>query len=580
MPSFSRIQQHQISGSLSGVVSDSYDASSDLTIAANRSLVQDLNDLRRQVNRVIGKGSWSSKLDGDQDLAAYYAAIHLAGANVDLQGTLDVTGAAVLDSSLDVAGHSTLDSAEVTNLLEGHGGLHITTGTATFDGLVDANFGVEASSVKIDGDVAQRLYFVGADGSISDNAALNWDIAASRLDVTGSVDISSQLAANAIKIDGDVAQRLYFVGADGSISDNAALNWDIAASRLDITGSLDVSNDLRIRDDLQVDDDVSILGDAGVGGAFQVTGASTLAGGVGVMNGATISGGATVSGNSTFSNDLGVSGAATLGSLAVTGNALFNGNATIQGNLEVKGLMTYVETDNLKIKDAFIHLATGSNGTQSSGIVLHGGAGASGDLMIAQDSGAGEFVFALVPGGDHSDVDGDNSVTVNNSALAKAWMSGSLYGSSEGSQLGFVGMDVLDFVVKGTNILMLGAGADEVSFIGGGEQTTFDGNFPASTLVGAVNSLKSALDALQGGGSSAKGTKSGADVSMGALDFSSIGTLADDDHKLIDVFLNGVLMAPTLDLTALTTTSVTFAGSIASSLSAEDVITVVLRSTV
>ena len=92
-----------------------------------------------------------------------------------------------------------------------------------------------------------------------------------------------------------------------------------------------------------------------------------------------------------------------------------------------------------------------------------------------------------------------------------------------------------------------------------------------------LNELRSDLDAASAGGNLTKQAYSGSSVSANALDFSGQVTLSSADYKLVDVFLNGVLMAPGYDLTAITTTSVTFDASIASSLIADDVIVVVSR---
>ena len=83
----SKVQQSQISGSLSQ--DDSLAAGASL--AGKATLKGDLDALRSQMKRIIGKDAWYAALDGSQDLADIYAAVRMSGANADFQGTLDVT---------------------------------------------------------------------------------------------------------------------------------------------------------------------------------------------------------------------------------------------------------------------------------------------------------------------------------------------------------------------------------------------------------------------------------------------------------------------------------------------------------
>ena len=96
-----RIQQSQISGSLS------YSLPAVGSGLLNKgSLAQDLDSLRALVKDIKGSAQWYDA--SSQDLAKIYAAVRMTGANADFQGTLDVTGAATLDSSLSVAGAANL----------------------------------------------------------------------------------------------------------------------------------------------------------------------------------------------------------------------------------------------------------------------------------------------------------------------------------------------------------------------------------------------------------------------------------------------------------------------------------------
>lgn len=747
------VQQSQISGSLS--YNDSLESGVGLT--SKQTLGGDLDALRSQVKRIIGGSNWYDALSGSQDLADIYAAVRMTGANADFQGALDVTGVATFDSAITgSAGMKLAGDLDVNSSADFQGAVNLqstlnVTGKADFAGIVDVADTLSASVIKIDGDVAGRLYIVDADGSIKDEANLTFSggslsvtggvtgsaglkvagdadfnssadfqgavnlqssltvagladlngaldvagvadfgaavymdsslgvsgslavagvasfaaaitgsaglsiagdmevdgpavmndgltVTGDRLEVTGSfgltgaadfdstlnvdgvadfkaavyaagalgvsgslavagkadfagiVDVAGTLSASAVKIDGDVAQRLYIVDADGSIKDEAKLTFD--GSELWVNGDLEV-----VGGDITMSNSMSIS--SATAGKLVLTSDLVEASGDLKVAGNDISGSAGLNitlesgGDVKIAGDLQLMGNELKSSagnvvLELSGDdAYFKSDVHVAGDLYVKGAMTYIETTNLKVKDAFIHLATGSTGAENSGIVLHGGAGASADLMLAQDGGAGEFVFAKLAHSsqDHADVDGDNSVTVNGAELVSTWMSGVKFGALEGSASGSLGITTngIRLLSESGKDITIGAGSDlllsannetPISFVESGESAAFDSKFDATSIVGALNEL---FDMI-GGGSAAKGDLSSANVAAGVLTFSSVGTLTAAQHKLIDVYLNGVLLSPSRDLSSLTTTTVTLDSGIASGLMVDDVITVVIRS--
>jgi hypothetical protein len=301
------------------------------------------------------------------------------------------------------------------------------------------------------------------------------------------MDLNAGLSSSFIKIDGDMPQRLYIVGADGSISDESKLMFD--GSDLSISGGLKVS-----------------------------------------------------------------------------------GDAYVGGNLHVQGAFTYIETSNMAVKDAFIYLATGSNGSVDSGIVLSKGAGSSYDLIIGQDNGGGEVIFSKVAANPSVDSPAD----LAGSALVPAWMSQAKIGSAQGSMVGSISKSGSDFLVASDSAAQLklqSAGNAAVSFASASQVPT---GFSASTVVGMLNELRSGLNSANAGGNLSKVAYAGSAVSAGVLTFVD-QSLASASHKLVDVFLNGVLMAPGYDLVGINTSSVTFNSGLAASLMADDVIVVVAR---
>jgi hypothetical protein len=126
-----RIQQSQISGSLS--LSDNV-SNADL-VKSSRTLADDLNSLRTQVKNIMGTSAWTDGLDGSQDLADIYAAMHASGMNAAFQGDVSMAGNADFNGTLDVAGASDL-----------HGDVHA-YGALDVDG--DAEIGGTLSLIHI-----------------------------------------------------------------------------------------------------------------------------------------------------------------------------------------------------------------------------------------------------------------------------------------------------------------------------------------------------------------------------------------------------------------------------------------------
>jgi hypothetical protein len=261
--------------------------------------------------------------------------------------------------------------------------------------------------------------------------------------------------------------------------------------------------------------------------------------------------------------------------LSVSSNLSVLGNATVNGDLYVKGATTYIQTDNMIVKDAFIYLATGSAGTTDSGLVFMKGAGASFDLILGQDNGDGEFIFAKQA----HNASLDSPADLNASALVPAWMGVAKIGSYEGTLRGSLSSSAGEFSVKaeaGTSLKVVALGDESFDLAVDGEQATFDALFTATSIIGAIMEAKNAASSA---GFFQKGTLSSANVVANVLTFSSIGTLSAAVQKNIDVFLNGVLLAPIFDVASVTTTTATLNSAIGDALIADDVITVCLRST-
>ena len=609
-----RVQQTQISGSLSH--DDMLEAGSGLGAKAN--LKGDLDSLRSQINRIIGGSNWYSALSGSTGLAEIYAAVHMSGVNADFQGTLDVTGAAVLDGTLNVGGASQFAAvnasgavALASTLQAGASTLSSLTvsgasslaavgasGAASFASTVDvigastfANASNSFNALSVSGSSgltvagSSSLAAVTASGMGTFNGGINVEsgrLAISdggagvtmngTLGVTGASSLSSATLSSTLGVMGGAT----FSSTVGVTGASTFANISNQFNALSVTGSAGLA----------------VIGPASFSSTVGVTGASTFANVSNQFNALSVTGsaGLAVIGPASFSSTVGVTGAISAASpsnvmnglsvtgsngLSVSSNLSVLGNATVQGDLYVQGTTTYIQTDNMIVKDAFIYLATGSAGTTDSGLVFMKGAGAGFDLIFGQDNGDGEFIFAKQAHNASLDSPSD----LHASALVPAWMSVTKIGANEGTLGGSLSMSGSNFLVKAESSAQLqlqSAGNAAISFASASQVP--DASFAASTVVGMLNELRQDLDGASAGGNLSKVSYAGNSgaISSGVLTFIA-QSLASADHKLVDVFLNGVMLSPTFDLTAITTSSVTLSSAISSSLVADDVIVVIAR---
>jgi len=223
-------------------------------------------------------------------------------------------------------------------------------------------------------------------------------------------------------------------------------------------------------------------------------------------------------------------------------NVSFKKNVEVLGNLNVKGDLTYIDTTNMRVQDAFVILANVGSAVDS-GIVLVDGAGANLDLVVGQHGNVGEVVFGK---GDRGS-DGDG--TMAGIDLVSSWMAGVKLSAQEGREEGRIEWNASDAAVKLAAIrgnklelqadgdMMLKANGSEFSLAIAGDQAAFEAEFGADkSIIGAILSAAS-------GGHLKKGSIAATDGAS-SLDFSSVGKLrADyDAEKDMDVYLNGVLL--------------------------------------
>jgi hypothetical protein len=506
--------------------------------------------------------------------------VEAASGNTDVQGTLAV------------AGESTLASAIVSDLTSGRVVLAGASGALQDDVKLQYSVdGAGAFELALDGALDME-----GDLSVGDEFSVNaangsMSVAGGELQVDdeGSLSIANGLFSvtatdGSVYAAGNLGVGVSFsvVAADGSMS-AAGGNFDVSsAGALDMEGNLDVGDSFSVT---AADGSMSAAGGlfavaadgsmSAADGLFAVAADGSMSAADGLFavdaEGDLSMGDGTTTKFSVAADSGNVSAA---GTLSVTGNATFSSDVTVVGDLKVQGNMTNIDTVNLKVKDAMIHLniaednsVGGASALTDRGIVFHGdstGAGGYDALGFGVKKGSPDFIFARELGADSAAVglvnpaNGEHDV-LGSSTLASAWMQGLKLGAAEGTLKGMLAYDSGDVVVRLSSStdnlelrsaadLMLAAHGDSWSLSAGGasdDASAWTTQFPSDP------SIIEAIISLAAGGSIEKGEVSHAAALVAAgtaIDFAadlgfkiraaSVGTAAEE--KAIDVYLNGV----------------------------------------
>ena len=286
------------------------------------------------------------------------------------------------------------------------------SGVSTLTGLVDANGGVTATTVKVEDLTDNRVVIAGTGGELEDSGNLTFD--GSTLGVTGAVTASGTVTGG------------QFTGSGAGLSAGTT-----PISTLDIDGGTATAT-LADADLFIVDDGAngtnrkvtyetlseSILGGSGGAtfAAVNVTGIGTFGGIIDGNGGANISGGAGLVASTAQVTDL-TSGrvvlAGTNGELEDSNNLRFNGstlivggagsysgNLTVSGDLTVEGTTTQINTTNTTIEDTLLELQKVDGGALSSdtnkdvGVVMNYYSGSAKKAAIYWDDSTGRIAVA------------------------------------------------------------------------------------------------------------------------------------------------------------------------------------------
>lgn len=187
--------------------------------------------------------------------------------NVDVPGTLDVTGAATLDSTLDVTGVTTLNAAlNVSGLASLDGGIDVdgaftvanTSGNIATSGTLDVNSEATLASAIIEDLTNNRVLIAGISGAVEDDANLTFDgttfdIGSGNLQITaangntsiaGTLGVDSQSTLASAAVSDLTSGRVVLAGTGGELEDNAGLTFN--GTQLDIDGNVVITGDLTV----------------------------------------------------------------------------------------------------------------------------------------------------------------------------------------------------------------------------------------------------------------------------------------------------------------------------------------------
>ena len=329
-------------------------------------LAGDLAALRGQVADIIGAADYKEDVSAAKvqilDLAGHLDAATSASElevlhGLKVSGAARVVGAFTADAAALVKGAAEIAGAVKMNSTLALTGSAELKGALSVAGAADFNGGITANELKLDGDVAGRLYIVGASSEMSDEAKLTFD--GSKLSVTGAADISGEMKA------GTIAMTGFSVDASGNMAAASIKDASLTAGRVVFAGTagdLSDDSDFAFASDVLTVKGSTFGADASVSGSLAVAGAADLNGTLDVAG----------------QVDLAAAGVATnvRGALNVAQAANVTGNLTVTGDLIINGTTTTVNSTTITVDDKNIELGSVASPTdvtaEGGGITLKG----------------------------------------------------------------------------------------------------------------------------------------------------------------------------------------------------------------
>lgn len=372
--------------------------------------------------------------------------------NVDVPGTLDVTGATTLDAALNVTGLASLDGGidvDSAFTVADTSGNIATTGTLGVDGLASLDGGIDvdgaftvadtsgniATSGTLDVDseatlasaivedlTNNRVLIAGTGGAVEDDANLTFDgttfdVGSGNLQITaangntsiaGTLGVDGQSTLASAAVSDLTSGRVVLAGTSGELEDSAGLTFN--GTQLDVDGDVAVAGAV-VFEGSTVDDFETTLAVTDPTADRTITlpdvsGTVVTTGDTGTVTSTMIADGTIVDADVSATAEIAVSKLAngTANQVLVTNgtDVSWSDDLTIAGNLTVNGTTTTVNTETLVVEDKNIELGVVTSPTDvtadGGGITLKGATDKTINWLDATDSWTSSENFDLGSG--------------------------------------------------------------------------------------------------------------------------------------------------------------------------------------
>ena len=250
-----------------------------VAVASGDTTIEGAADLNGTLD-VAGAAEFDSSLGADGDLRVGAAgaskfAVTAATGNTDVQGTLNVVGQADMGAALNVTGLASLDGGidvdGAFTVADASGNVN-TTGTLSVTGLSTLTAGAEVRDLN-----DKEIVFAGVNGRLKSEAGFEYDDVGDKLSVP-NLAVATEAVLQSAQVSDLTDNRIVIAGTSGALEDDANLTFDgstlVVGAILDVSGAGDIAGDFSVATNkFSV---ASASGDTVVAGSLDVSGAATL----------------------------------------------------------------------------------------------------------------------------------------------------------------------------------------------------------------------------------------------------------------------------------------------------------------
>jgi hypothetical protein len=250
-----------------------------VAVASGDTTIEGAADLNGTLD-VAGAAEFDSSLGADGDLRVGAAgaskfAVTAATGNTDVQGTLNVVGQADMGAALNVTGLASLDGGidvdGAFTVADASGNVN-TTGTLSVTGLSTLTAGAEVRDLN-----DKEIVFAGVNGRLKSEAGFEYDDVGNKLSVP-NLAVATEAVLQSAQVSDLTDNRIVIAGTSGALEDDANLTFDgatlVVGGVLDVSGAGDIAGNFSVATNkFSV---ASASGDTVVAGSLDVSGAATL----------------------------------------------------------------------------------------------------------------------------------------------------------------------------------------------------------------------------------------------------------------------------------------------------------------